>query len=318
MLDDALAGVAGEEEGVGAISGDSREPAKLGDAHVLRVVDDYEIEGMGGFRRESRGQAGKDAGLGNDMTGFESGRRLFEDRPQDTELIFGQVGVAESCDVAIGWPTLDLPGIDGSKVFVKQELAGKFIPLGRLHEYGLDGFLGGHIRLFELKFVEMTGEGIERVNFDTLGEAGLITSERAQFKGESVGQGIGESGKQNTGIWIDASEDGGAVQRNDGFASSGRTDDAGRAIIVALNDRALRRMKENGPRFPRIIESAFEFLRAADGAEPSLRVGMFEGVGIGGERHARLGLFTDGKLENGFGGFGRKMGSESGDGILAG
>jgi hypothetical protein len=50
LPDDALAGVAGEDEGVGAIGGEGGNPAKLGDAHVLGVVN-YLSRVYGGERK---------------------------------------------------------------------------------------------------------------------------------------------------------------------------------------------------------------------------------------------------------------------------
>jgi hypothetical protein len=108
------------------------------------------------------------------------------------------------------------------------------------------------------------------------------------------------------------------MEGNDGFPSSGRTGDTGGAVIVALHERALRRVKEDGPYFPRIIESAFKLLDVAHDAEAAFRVGMFEWVSASGEAQGSLGLFADGEIENGFGGFGGKVGGDCTDCVFAG
>jgi hypothetical protein len=55
LLEDALAEVAGEEQAVG--SGAQRgEEAQLGDADVLRLVDDGEVEGRAVGLRQVRGE----------------------------------------------------------------------------------------------------------------------------------------------------------------------------------------------------------------------------------------------------------------------
>ena len=65
LLEDALAKIAGEEEGVAAVGGESGEEAELGDIEVLRFIHDYEIERVFAFLGQRASEAGENAGLGH-------------------------------------------------------------------------------------------------------------------------------------------------------------------------------------------------------------------------------------------------------------
>ena len=58
LLEDPLAEVAGEEQGVGTIPAQGGEEPQLGDADVLRLVHDREVEGrfllLGQCERQTR------------------------------------------------------------------------------------------------------------------------------------------------------------------------------------------------------------------------------------------------------------------------
>ena len=68
----------------------------------------------------------------------------------------------------------------------------------------------------------------------------------------------------------------GAMERDHGFAGSGRAGNARRAGKAALDDLALRGVQENRPFLPRVIERGLKFGDVLDHTEPAQRVGMRE------------------------------------------
>ena len=69
---------------------------------------------------------------------------------------------------------------------------------------------------------------------------------------------------------------GGPVQRHDGLAGAGRTGDARRTGVVALDPLPLLGMQEDGPFLPGEIERALQFLDIRHHAEAALGIGMIE------------------------------------------
>ena len=55
---------------------------------------------------------------------------------------------------------------------------------------------------------------------------------------------------------------------------------SGGAVVFTLDEPPLRRVQEDRPFVPRVIERAFEFLDIRQHAEPALRVGMSERIGL--------------------------------------
>ena len=106
---DALAEVAGEEKAVGSPGGLAREKAQLGDADVLGLVDDDEVEG----RLRAFGEAREEVRPGNQATCIEPLTFPGEDRPQRLALLTADAGLAaEARNLAMGVPVADPPGVD--------------------------------------------------------------------------------------------------------------------------------------------------------------------------------------------------------------
>jgi hypothetical protein len=72
------------------------------------------------------------------------------------------------------------------------------------------------------------------------------------------------------------------MQRDDGLAGAGRAGDSRRPGIAALDQLPLRRVEEDRPFLPRIVECALQLLEIGHDAEAALRVGMGEGIGARG------------------------------------
>jgi len=72
----------------------------------------------------------------------------------------------------------------------------------------------------------------------------------------------------------------GAVKRDDRLAGAGGTRYPRRAAVGALDQAALRRVQEDRPFLPRIVQRPFQFLEIGQNAEPALRIGMLEPLGV--------------------------------------
>jgi len=79
---------------------------------------------------------------------------------------------------------------------------------------------------------------------------------------------------------------GGAVQRNDCLAGTGRAGYASRTGEIVLYYLPLIGVEKDGPLVPRIIEGTLQFLEARDIPKPALSVRMVEGGRRGRSRKA--------------------------------
>ena len=88
------------------------------------------------------------------------------------------------------------------------------------------------------------------------------------------------------------------MQRHDRLAGPGRARDARRAGKVARDQRGLRRMKEDGPFLPRLVERAAQRLDIAENAKAAQGVGMGEGVASAGTGFGASGFSPTASLSN--------------------
>jgi hypothetical protein len=70
------------------------------------------------------------------------------------------------------------------------------------------------------------------------------------------------------------------VQRHDCLAGARTAAYPGGSVVIALDESPLRRVQEDRPFVPRVVERPFEFLEVRQHAEPALRVGMGERIGL--------------------------------------
>ena len=115
----------------------------------------------------------------------------------------------------------------------------------------------------------------------------FVADEPPEFRPQRIRQRVGKSRQQHPGVRIRPSQEDRAMQRNDGLAGTGRTRHPRWTAVIALNQSALRRMKEDRPFVPGIVERALQFLDVGHHAEAALGVGMRERIGPNGYRLAR-------------------------------
>jgi hypothetical protein len=108
------------------------------------------------------------------------------------------------------------------------------------------------------------------------------------------------------------------VQRHDRLACAGTAAYPGRPAVVAVDQPPLRRMQEDRPLVPRVIEGSFEFLDIGQHLEPALRVGMGERIGLDRRpfRHRRGGAGR--QVQQGLGSLLRQPFGDVEQGVLVG
>ena len=96
------------------------------------------------------------------------------------------------------------------------------------------------------------------------------------------------------------------MESHNGLAGAGRTRYPRRSCVVLLHDMLLRRMEEDRPLLPWIIEGALQFCDIVHYTETALSVGMLKGVvcgnGLSGPRPS-----TDRQLEQRLCGLARQV-----------
>src|SRR5579864_5040062 len=117
------------------------------------------------------------------------------------------------------------------------------------------------------------------MNFKPFPKSRFIADQPPEFRPERIRQHVGKSRKQHPGVWICPNQENRAMQCNDGLARTCRTRYPRRAAVVALNQSALRWVKENRPFVPGVVERALQFFYVDHHAEAALGVGMRERIG---------------------------------------
>ena len=132
LLEDALAEVAGEEQSVGPPAAQRGEEPKVGDADVLRLVHDREVEHHLLGLRDRRRERGEQLRVGDQPARLQPGTNALEDGPQHLALRFREPRLsAEARDIAIRLPVLQLPGIDDLLPFREQEMLAELVTANR-------------------------------------------------------------------------------------------------------------------------------------------------------------------------------------------
>jgi len=111
LLEDPLAEIAGNEQTIGTIGGQRGQETQFGDADILRLVDDDEIErglASGHMRRYPTEQIGPCDGL---VLG-QTGPHALKNRPQNFALLPVDACLAtEPGDITVIFPTGKLPSV---------------------------------------------------------------------------------------------------------------------------------------------------------------------------------------------------------------
>ena len=283
LLEDPLSEIAGEEQAVRPVRGESGEKPQFGDPDILRLVDDDEIERgfVGGHvRRDTTEQIRPRDGLAFGKTRPHA----LENRPQDLALLAADAGLAaEPGDIAVVFPTRELPRVDDLAPLADQEPRREPVPLdlrGGLAQQGLDQRRRGDVRLAERRRVEVVSDPRDRMDGDPVGDLRLVAGQGPQPDPQRVCQRLREGRQQHACLRVSPGQGNRPVQCHDRLARARTAAYPGGSVVVALDEPPLRRMQEDRPFVPRVIERPFEFLDIGQHAEPALRVGMGERIGL--------------------------------------
>ena len=128
LLEDTLAEVASEEEGVGAVGPQGSQKTEMGNADVLGFVNDGEVEdGLAGVG-ERGGKLVEEGGIGDEVAGLQFGTDAAEDCPQNIALRLWKAGLAAKADdIAVRIPTCQLPGVHNLFPFGNEEMRGEYV-----------------------------------------------------------------------------------------------------------------------------------------------------------------------------------------------
>ena len=290
-LEDALSEVAGEEQAVRPTPAEGGEQAQFGDADVLGLVDDAEVERRMRRLGNLRGQPREHGGLRQPPVFRERRPDPREDRPEHLALLLGEPRpAAEPRQVAVGFPGLELPGVDHRAPLRPQEVRAEPVALdaGRgTVEQGPDVLVAGEIEGAGAGRVEPPADAAHGVHLEALGDLRLVADQTREPHAQGGGQRVGERRQQHAALGVRAGEMHGPVEGHDGLAGAGRPRDAGGAVVLALDELALGRMQEDRPLLPGIVQGPLERLHVGHHPEPPLGVGVGERIGVDLGRHGQ-------------------------------
>ena len=174
-MEDALAEVTGEEQGVGTTATEGSEESQSRNADVLRFVHDGEVErrvlGFGQHRR----QGGEQTGMRGELPLLQSSAHPLEDGPQHRSLGLGQPGLAtEPGDIAIRLPCFQLPGIHHLLPFGEEKMQIELVTAHRLRcftDQVSHGVATGERHRPAVGFVETQAKRVEGMNVNAFRKA---------------------------------------------------------------------------------------------------------------------------------------------------
>ena len=124
--------VAGEKQAVRPIRPERGQEPQLRNAHVLRFIDDDELEKRLPAARQLRRQPTEHSRAGDKTFGVQSAAHDVEHRPERNTLRFRQARLAaQALHVPIRFPAVQLPGIDQVLPFRLKEPRAEFLDAGR-------------------------------------------------------------------------------------------------------------------------------------------------------------------------------------------
>jgi len=122
LLKDPLPEIACEKQPIGSRCSDRSQETQLGNADILRLIDDSEIESSFFAGGETSTEPAKDIRPGDKIALRQPGPHALEDRPEDFPLLAPDPGLAaEARNIAIGIPAAQLPRIDDIAPFAVQK-----------------------------------------------------------------------------------------------------------------------------------------------------------------------------------------------------
>ena len=127
LLEDALAGIAREEQAVRLLRADSGKKLEFGDAHVLGFIDDGEGVGIVAGAGQVVGDLTEHGGPGQLLALIEPVMEVLEDLPQQFSLFAAQASAAtDAGDIAVGFPGGELPYVYHVSPFAPEKGVGEF------------------------------------------------------------------------------------------------------------------------------------------------------------------------------------------------
>jgi len=120
------------------------------------------------------------------------------------------------------------------------------------------------------------------MHFQPFAETRFVTDQSSQSGPQRIRQRVGKGGEQHPGIGIGTGQKDGPVQGDDGLARACRSGDPRGSALVPFDPLALRRMEENRPFLPGIIQGACQFLDIIHDPEATLCIGVLKRIGSGG------------------------------------
>ncbi len=232
------------------------------------------------MRRDATEQIGPCDGLAFGQTGPHA----LENRPQDLALLAADAGLAaEPGDIAVVLPSRELPRVDDLAPLADQEPRREPVPLNLrsgLAQQRLDQRRRGDVRLTERRRVEVVSDPRHRMDGDPVGDLRLVAGQGPQPDAQRVCQGLREGRQQHACLRVSPGQGNRPVQCHDRLARAGAAADPGGSVVVTVDQPPLRRMQEDRPFVPRVIERPFQFLDIGQHPELALRVGMGERIGL--------------------------------------
>ena len=123
LLEDALPEVAGEKESVWPTCPQGGKEPDMGDADILRFVHDREVKDCVLALRDRGCQCAEHLRMSDQLARFQPGTNALEDRPQHHALCLLEPSLsAETRDIAILLPVLQLPGINHLLPFGEEKM----------------------------------------------------------------------------------------------------------------------------------------------------------------------------------------------------
>ena len=189
LLEDPLSEIPGEEQAIRPFRGESGEKPQFGEPDILRLVDDDKIE-----RRfvsgQVRGNATEQIRPGDGLAFGKANPHALENRPQHLALLAADAGLAaEPGDIAVVFPTSELPRVDDLAPFADQEPRREPVPLDLrcgLAQQGLNQRRRGDVRLAERRRVEVVSDPGHRMDRDPVGDLRLVAGQRPQPDAQRV------------------------------------------------------------------------------------------------------------------------------------
>src|SRR5665213_18869 len=125
----------------------------------------------------------------------------------------------------------------------------------------------------------------------------FIADQTPEFRPQRIRQRAGKRRQQYPRIRIGPRQEDRSMQRNDGLARTCRSGHPRRTAVVAIHQGALRRVQENCPLVPGIVERALQFPDVGHHAKAALCVGMCERIGPNRDRLHGLWRYARGQIE---------------------